>query len=84
MNFNKCSRCGCFYITDTSVCPNCQAIDQIEINRLKNYIEESGTTTYNINEVITSTGISNKNLNRFLSQEQFADFAGQIEKTDLT
>ena len=81
MNFNKCSRCGCFFLSDSSVCPNCESKDQIEINRLKNYIEENGTSeVYHIDNVISSTGITAKNLNRFLAQEQFADFANQIQK----
>lgn len=83
MNFNKCSRCGCFFLTEGTVCPNCQPKDQLEINRLKDYIAENTDTLYNMNSIISSTGISNKNLSRFLTDAQFSDFANQIEKNDL-
>ncbi len=85
MNFNKCSRCGSFFISDNLVCPNCEAKDQMEINKLKNYIEENANIvgTYNMDNVISSTGITYRNLNRFLAQEQFADFAKQINQTKL-
>ena len=37
MNFNKCSRCGCFFMSETTVCPNCQPKDQYEMGQLKNF-----------------------------------------------
>ena len=83
MNFNKCSRCGCFFLTEGAVCPNCQPKDQLEINRLKDYIAENTDISYNMNHIISSTGISDKNLNRFLADTQFSNFANQIEKNDL-
>ncbi len=83
MNFNKCSRCGCFFLTEGTVCPNCQPKDQLEINRLKDYIAENTDISYNMNHIISSTGISDKNLNRFLADTQFSNFANQIEKNDL-
>ena len=85
MNFNKCCRCGCFFVSENAVCPNCEQKDNAEINRLKNYIEENinNADVYNMNNVISCTGITANNLNRFLAQEQFADFANQIEKREL-
>lgn len=82
MNFNKCSRCGCFFMSDNSVCPNCQTKDQYEMSQLKNFLEENVNQTYNIDNLSTSTGISVKNLNRFLAQEQFSDFAEQIKQNN--
>lgn len=78
MNFNKCNRCGCFFMTDSDVCPNCQPKDQHEMNQLKNFLEEN-TNKINIDNLSASTGISVKNLNRFLAEEQFAGFAKQIQ-----
>ncbi len=85
MNFNKCCRCGCFFVSENAVCPNCEQKDQLEINRLKNYIEENvnGTNFYNIDNVISCTGITPNNLNRFLAQDQFSDFASQIGNGNL-
>ncbi len=78
MNFNKCSRCGCFFMADSSVCPNCEEKDQFEMSHLKNFLEEN-TSQINIDNLSASTGISVKNLNRFLAQEQFSNFANQIQ-----
>lgn len=78
MNFNKCNRCGCFFMTDSDVCPNCQPKDQHEMNQLKNFLEEN-TNKINIDNLSASTGISVKNLNRFLAEEQFSEFAKQIQ-----
>ena len=81
MNFNKCDRCGCFFMSDSSICPNCQAKDRFEMSQLKDFLEEN-TNQINIDNLANCTGISIKNLNRFLEQEQFADFKGQIQISD--
>lgn len=84
MNFNKCSRCGCFFLSDGIVCPNCAPKDEMEMSRLQNYMEENSGIEYSMNQVISSTGISDKNLNRFLSQKQFSTLANQIQKDGFT
>lgn len=78
MNFNKCSRCGCFFMSDSSVCPNCETKDNYEMSELKTFLEEN-TAQINIDNLSASTGISVKNLNRFLAKEQFADHINQIQ-----
>ena len=82
MNLNKCNRCGCFFQTDGNVCPDCAQKDEMEILRLKNYIEETPNETYNMNDVLSYTGISNKNLNRFLASEQFNGLANNIQNNN--
>ncbi len=84
MNFNKCSRCGCFFLTKNQVCPSCEAKDQVEMNRLQNYIEENVSENTNIETICSSTGISSKNLTRFLAQEQFTSFANQLHSSGQT
>ena len=79
MNFNKFCLFGCFFVSNNSVCPNCEKKDQYEMNQLKNFLEEN-TNQININDLANSTGISSKNLNRFLAQEQFSDFNTQVKQ----
>ena len=79
MNLNRCCRCGCFFVSDNSVCPNCAQKDQYEMNHLKNFLEEN-PNSININDLANSTGISSKNLDRFLAQKQFSDFNTQIKQ----
>lgn len=81
MNLNKCNRCGCFFMADSDVCPKCAPKDQFEMGQLKNFFEENQNQV-NLDNLSASTGISVKNLNRFLSQEQFSDFNSQIQGND--
>ena len=76
MNFNKCNRCGCFFVTEGSTCPNCLQKDKADINKLENFISENDN--FNIDNIIAQTGISEKNLNRFLSQDEFSDLASKL------
>ncbi len=68
MDFKKCNRCGCFYISDSNVCSNCQPKDNLEIAKLNNYIEKYGNNNCSLDEISVSTGISVKNLNRYINE----------------
>ena len=81
----KCVRCGCMYISETEVCGKCQRKDGSDIYRLKGFFEnqnmEEGMTQ---GELSIATGITNKNLSRFLGYEEFKGFvsipaSGEIE-----
>lgn len=75
MNFNKCERCGCFFATDNSTCPSCSTKDNIEMNTLKNYLINNSTIdgiTTNVASISSQTGITVKNLNRFLESKAFS------------
>lgn len=70
MEFNKCSRCGAFYASSNNVCPNCEPKDNCEQLKLKNFLEENEFPS-SIETLSTDTGISIKNLNRYLSDSNF-------------
>ena len=59
MNLNKCERCGC---------PNCQSKDESDINQLKNFLSEADSSV-TVESLAMSTGISLKNVNRFLQNK---------------
>ena len=40
MEFKKCARCGCFFMSDDSVCCNCKPKDKFDTIKLQNYLEE--------------------------------------------
>lgn len=66
----KCARCGCMYIAENEVCGKCQERDGAELHRLKGFFEkEVGGMTQN--ELSIATGISKKNLSRFLGYDEF-------------
>jgi hypothetical protein len=68
MEFKKCVRCGCFFISNNDVCCNCEAKDKLDIARLNTFIEEEETVD-SIETLSTSTGISVNNLNRFIKNK---------------
>ena len=70
MEFNKCSRCGNFYISNDEVCPKCKTKDTLEFETFKTYVEKNGVTN-NLDYLSNQTGISTKNLNRFLNYEGY-------------
>jgi hypothetical protein len=73
-DIRKCARCGCLYITDTDVCQECKKKDSVDLKKLRGFIDEgmfvAGTTRQ---DILNNTGISAKNLNRYLGYEEFAN-----------
>lgn len=79
MEFKKCERCGCFFVSNDNVCYNCLTKDRFEMSKFKNFVEENNITQINsLNDLSIQTGISSKNLNRFLGYEDFNDIANQM------
>lgn len=77
MNLNKCDRCGCFFVTEGTVCPSCAPKDNNEISKLNNYFTENvGTIT--VNELSSVTGISTKNISRYITEKNF-EYKKQIK-----
>lgn len=72
MELKRCARCGKFYASNVDVCHECEKKDNADLNKLKGFFEEeyaSGTTK---TQISASTGISARNLNRYLSYEEFS------------
>ena len=67
MEFKKCNRCGGFFASNGSICPKCSPKDTLELSTFRNYIEENGLSS--VNAMSIGTGISAKNLNRFINLE---------------
>ncbi len=77
MEFSKCSRCGNFYISSGNVCPKCTAKDNLEFSTFKNYIEENGFNN-SLGTISSETGISEKNLNRFLGYDGIKEYGENL------
>lgn len=71
MEFKRCQRCGSFYASNNDICYNCQAKDSYEMSKLKNFFEENDNIQ-SIEELSSYTGISVKNLNRFMNTGEFS------------
>ena len=81
----KCQRCGCMYISENDVCEKCQKKDGADLYRLKGFFatqEMGGEISQG--EIAIATGISSKNLSRFLGSDEFKGiFAGLQEKANV-
>lgn len=73
MQFNKCCRCGSFFVSTGDVCPNCSSKDNFEMKKLRTFLEDSDNSC-SIESISYDTGISVKNINRYLSKDSFSDF----------
>lgn len=67
----KCARCGCMYIAGTEVCGKCQSKDGADLHKLKGFIESQGYGELTQGELAIATGITDKNLARFLRNDEF-------------
>ena len=72
MEIKKCERCGCFYSSNENVCSNCMPKDKFEIAKLKEYFENSSYAGA-LNTIAANTGITEKNLNRYLGNQEFTN-----------
>ena len=68
MEFKKCPRCGSFFLSDEPICHNCVPKDKFEMSQLINYFENNDFSG-DINVLSVNTGISEKNLNRYLDSD---------------
>ena len=82
MEFNRCSRCGSFYIAEGDVCPKCSSKDGFEFRTLQTYVEENGLQN-SLETISGETGITVKNLNRFLGYEEFKEYQKENKNFEL-
>ena len=78
MNFNKCERCGCFFVTNSNVCPKCKPKDNFEMKVLKDYLSDT-VELNSVDTICSDTGISKKNLDRFLKYDEFNNLFGNSD-----
>lgn len=69
MEFKRCARCGCFFVTEGEVCSSCAPKDRLDIFKVKNYFEENSDNS--IDTISINTGVSTKNVARYLNSQNF-------------
>jgi len=72
MNFKKCARCGAFYLSEDNVCFNCKPKDTFEKSKVYNYLENVNQIS-SLEEIALNTGISVKNIARYLEGNPIAN-----------
>ena len=81
MEFKKCGRCGSFYLSENTVCENCAPKDSFELSKLRNYFDTENYSN-SIDHIAVDTGISAKNLNRYLENEEFSKIYTKLNITN--
>lgn len=71
MEIKRCVRCGTFFSSEIDVCKSCEKKDNVDVNKLKGFLMEGLETGTTKTEVAHSVGITMKNLNRYLSADEF-------------
>jgi hypothetical protein len=82
MEFKKCERCGCFFLSANNVCENCSPKDNFELSKLRNYLEGEFQAD-SINSLSVDTGISVKNLNRYLEEDEFSSISEKLNMGNI-
>lgn len=77
MEFKRCERCGSFYLSESNICENCSPKDNFELSKLRNYFEGDFQAN-SIDSISINTGISVKNLNRYLGNEEFSEISNKL------
>jgi len=73
MQLNKCIRCGCFFMTNDSICPKCKPKDMYDMNKLRTFLGECSSVS-SIEEISSETGITTQNLHRYFASNEIFDF----------
>ena len=74
----RCSRCGCFFIGEDTVCSNCIDYDNSDKAKLTQYIETNVNLTFE--DIMYETGIAPSVLTRFLNSPDYNKIAKEIKK----
>ena len=82
MELKRCARCGKFYASDVEVCHECEKKDLADLSKLKGFFADCYVSGVTKTEISASTGISARNLNRYLGYEEFAGI--YIPEVDAT
>ncbi len=72
MEFKKCMRCGCFFMSDNDVCCNCQSRDKMDIAKLNSILDENNNFN-SVQDLSILSGININNLNRYIANNQISN-----------
>ena len=72
MEFKKCARCGCFFISDNDICCNCEAKDRYDMAKVNSILDEN-ISFDSIQDLSIKSGVNLNNLNRFIKQNKISN-----------
>lgn len=78
MEFNKCKRCGCFFVSNKDVCIKCEPKDNFEIVKLRAYLNNN--EAYSLDEISSNLSITPANLMRHINTDEFKGVCKNLNK----
>ena len=72
MELKRCARCGKFFASEVEVCQECEKKDLADLSQLKGYFADNYVVGVSKSEISSTTGISNRNLSRYLGYDEFS------------
>ena len=75
MEFKKCVRCGCFFMSDNNICYNCESKDRLDVAKLTNILDDN-ISFNSIQDLSIVSGINSNNLNRLIKENKISGFDG--------
>ena len=73
MELKRCERCGSFFVSESNVCQGCVRKDSADVLKLKGFLEDVQEGIKDKDELAMYTGISIKNIDRYLNMEEFSN-----------
>ena len=73
MEFKRCVRCGCFFMSDNNICCNCESKDKLDISKVANILDEN-INFNSIEDLSIASGVNISNLNRLIKNNKISGF----------
>lgn len=78
MEFKKCKRCGCFFVSNNEVCSKCEPKDNLEMIKLRNYLNDNEVNS--LEEISNTLSIAPANLARHIKADEFKNVYKTLSK----
>ena len=69
MEFKRCARCGCFFMSDNNICCNCESKDMLDIAKVNNILDEN-ISFNSVQDLSIASGVNINNLNRLIQNNK--------------
>lgn len=73
MELKRCDRCGSFFVSESNVCQGCLKKDTADVLKLRGFLETQNLELKDKDELAMQTGISIKNIDRYLAMDEFSN-----------
>lgn len=72
MEFKRCARCGCFFMSDNNICCNCEDRDKLDMAKVSNILDEN-IRFNSMEDLSIASGVNLNNLNRLIKDNKISN-----------